>query len=414
MVREQQIKYMSGAKSNESVETMLVDLKKDMALNFSIEKGYTEGYPNMEKQFKMDYCIVFHSFDDTKWLIKSASSVRSDRIYGHEFFAQNIRIIDEHTKKIEKIFVVVPDSITSKETNEAKRYSDKINSETYKSFLSDIITMSRLRDLIIEKCMAEVSQGVRSNIIGKDAELRAVQLLEDKKNWLLWNDFESHKHEAKSDTFPWFRAIMTGIGAQPGVDGNISSDPIDSIEANDDIPKLDGGGFPKTDVSFTVSFHNRDKQTYNITIKKTSRGRVTVHEGDVDDLITALRLNSDYKLSSALHAFQKYGSEKHLRESNEAYHVDTLYSELPKHNRELVEFALFGLHSWRINHPSQLANCVLFKIDPNMDCFWLRDEYVSYYLNAFQTKGQFNTPFQWTYPSKKRGSSFQLKGFTNI
>jgi hypothetical protein len=375
-----------------------------------MRKNYAEGYPNMEKQFKMDYCVVFHDFDDKQWLLKTTSSIR-ERIYGTEFSAQNIRIIDTQANIIEKIFVVVPDSISKNEHANVKRYSKKISSKTYKSYLSDVVTISTLRDLIMEKCMAVTPQGVRSNIIGKDAEERVAQLLNDEGNWKLWNDFESYKHEVKSDTFHLFMLILKGIGAKPSTRYAESGNPITSIEANGEIPKLQGGGYPKTDVSFTTTFRHGSKLTHNITIKKTSENRVTVHEGHVSDMINALRLNPDERLAIALLAFQKFGSEKQLRESPQGHLADVLYDKLPKHNRVLVEFALFGVNSPRMTHLTQIADCILIKSSLRENSFWLRDDYVKYYLDTFKSKGQFGTPFQWTYPSKKRGMSVQLKGF---
>lgn len=411
-VNEQQRKYISGAKANKSVDTMLDELISRMGFNISVNRNYADGYPDMEKQFKMDYCVIFHDFNDKHWLLKTTSSIR-ERIYGTEFFAQNIRIIDSDENKIEKIYVVVPDSISEVERTNARRYSDKINGDTYKSFLSDVVTISKLRELIMEKCMADISQGVRSNIIGKDAEDRVAQLLNDEGNWQLWNNFELHKHEIKSDTFHWFKAIMSGIGADPSFGYTESVDKIAKIVGTCDIPGLEGGGYPKTDVSFTVTFSYGEKRTHNITIKKTSEKRVTVHEGTASDLVKALQLNENELLALALSAFQDYGSEKQLRESPQADLADVLYNELPKYNRPLVEYALFGVGNPRTTLSIQVADCILFKNDPDKDCFWLRDAYVDYYLKTFVKKGQFGTPFQWTYPSKKRGVSFQLKGFTN-
>ena len=407
----QRRKNESGAKANETLESMLEDLKINTNLNISIEKNYVKGYLGMDRQFKMDYCIVFHDFDDKQWLLKSTNSIR-DRIYGTEFFAQNIRIIDSHTKQVESIFVVVPDSMPEKEYANAKRYSTKIHSNKYKSFLTDIVTIGELRDLIINKCMTNTPQGIRANIIGKDAESRVAQLLVDENNWHLWNDYESCRHNLKSDTYLLFKKIMTTIGATPCLNDKPSPNSIVKIEATTNIPKLKGGGYPKTDVSFSITFENSNIQTHNITIKKTARKRVSIHEGDVADLIKALSLDPDNQLAHALSAFQKYGSKSKLEESTESYLIAVLDKELPQYNVELVKFALFGVNSPRITDKLQIADCILLLSNSTDSSFWLRDEYMNYYLESFESKGQFGTPFQWTYPSKKRGTRFQLKGFT--
>lgn len=410
---EMQRRYKkSGLEVSNAVEAMVANLKESTNLNITLNKNYANGYPGMEKQFKMDFCIVFHDFNDTQWLLKTTSSIR-DRIYGTEFFAQNIQIIDSEDKKVERIYVVVPDSISEAEQANAMRYSQKVNSKKYKSFLSDVITISKLRELILEKCMVDISQGVLSNIIGKDAEKMVMQLLNEKSNWHLWNNFESCKHEEKSDSFPWFKIILSGIGFEPSIGYKESKDKVVMIDATDKIPSLDGGGSPKTDVSFTVTFDNEHTVTHNITVKKTSKDRVTVHEGQVTDLIMALQIDPDDELAKALTAFQDCGSVKKFNEQGQEHLVDVLCNKLPSYNRKLVEFAIFGVNNPRITHPIQVADSILFKNMPNADNFWLRENYVNYYIRTYSSKGQFGTPFQWTYPSGKRGKSIQLKVFTN-
>jgi len=367
----------------------------------------------MEKQFKMDYSIIFHDFNDELWLLKTTSSIRSDRLHRAEFLAQNIWILETKADNINRIYVVVPDSISEKEFKAAKKYSEKIHSTKYKSFLSDVITISKLRELILEKCMVGTPQGVISNIIGKDAEKRVMHLLNKKNNWQLWNDFESCKHEVKSDTFPWFKTILMGIGLEPSVGYIESNNQIIYIEATDDIPKLDGGGSPKTDVSFTVTLSDGNSLTKNITIKKTDKKQVSVHQGQVVDLISALQIDSESQLAKALEAFQCYGSKTKMRENGKAYLVEILSSELQEYNRMLVEFALFGVRNPRITSPLQTADSILFMNNSDGDCFWLRDDYVNYYIDKFSSRGHFGTPFTWTYPNKKCGVYFQLKGFTN-
>ena len=396
----------SGTEVSRVVEAMIEELIDNFKLNITVNKNYTIGYPGMEEQFKMDFCAIFHDFGDQQWLLKTTNSIR-ERIYGTEFFAQNIRIIDSKNSCIERIYVVVPDSISEAEHKNVKRYSKKINSETYKSFLTDVITISNLRELIFRKCMADTSQGVLSNIVGKDAEKRVVQLLNDKSNWKLWNNFEAHKHEVKSDTFPWFKTILSGIGFTE------NKDQINIIKAVDTIPMLDGGGLAKTDVSFSVSFSSNNIVTHNISIKKTSKERVSVHEGHVADLIRALQIDPCGDLAEALMVFQKYGSKKEIEKAGLSNLVDVLSNKLPEYNRALAEFAIFGVNSPRINNKTQVADCIFFMNSSDSKCFWLRNEYIDYYLRNFSSKGQFGTPFQWTYPSGKRGISIQLKGFTS-
>ena len=129
--RDNSEKFKSGVASKLELDNLLkLTIEEIPEINIDIKKDYSIGYPGYEKQFKMDYQLIFHDFEDENWLIKSTSSIRSDRIYKNEFFAQNIRKID---KKVSKIFIVVPDSsiIKKEELNQKLNYSSKISSNTF-------------------------------------------------------------------------------------------------------------------------------------------------------------------------------------------------------------------------------------------------------------------------------------------
>lgn len=395
---DNQQKSLSGSASNLTLAALLQNIQEIPKLNVSVTKDYSVGYENCEKQFKMDYAITFNDSDKKTWLVKSTSSIRTDRIYGNEFFAQNIKSVD---KNVTKIFVVVPDSISQKELKNKKNYSNKIHSKTYVSFLDDILTFSELRDLVLSHASESLSQGISANILGNDAEDSIVNLLTDKNNILLWNDYEKYSKTIKSSTYHWFSEILkiTGVSEQ---------DSVLDIEATNKIPKLNNGGYPKTDVSFTVSTEQYEI-TKNISVKNTSADTVTVHEGTVDDIILALKLDSSSSLTDALKEFQIYGSVKGLKENNEAAY-NIFLNEAHKYNKELVNFFMFGVNSPLVNNPIQVADIMLytqnFEVIP-------RNLYVDEYIKKYSAKGQLGTPFKWTYPSKKRGQKIQIKGFTN-
>ena len=105
-VNENQIKYKSGQGVKKLIQNVLEPISDDPNFNIKFSSNYTIGYPNKEKQFKMDFKVVFPEFDNETWLIKGTSSVRNDRIYGNEYMAQNIRLIDDN---VTNIFLVVPE-----------------------------------------------------------------------------------------------------------------------------------------------------------------------------------------------------------------------------------------------------------------------------------------------------------------
>ena len=138
--------------------------------------------------------------------------------------------------------------------------------------------------------------------MGNNAEDSIVHLLTDKNNILLWNDYAKNSQTIKSSTYHWFSQILK-------VSGVSEQDTVLDIVATNSIPKLSNRGYPKTDVSFTITTE-QEEITKNISVKNTSADTVTVHEGAVDDIILALNLDSSSSLANSLKEFQAYGSAK--------------------------------------------------------------------------------------------------------
>lgn len=391
-------KFQAGAASNLTLEEMLFDLASNEGLGITVEKGYRIGAPNYEQQFKMDFKVNFNNEDGDIWLLKSTSSIRSDRIYGVEFFAHNIKLYD---RSVSKIFVVIPHTSSKKEFDNKESYKKKIFSDTYISYIDNIYTISELRNEIIHHATTHLTKGVSANILGTDAEKYVTTVLQDAKNLTLWNDYDSNFKTVKSSSFDEFCTLLSAIGLTR------NEDKLISVSATRDIPKLSNGGYPKTDVAFSIQTVKQHFEK-TISIKKTEQKTITVHEGDVADVITALGIRRDSELGMALMAFQEVGSEKALKELNYHYY-DVLVKQLPSYNEKLTELFLFGVNSPLVNNTVQIADLIL--LINNFDVFE-RKSYVPLYVQSHQNLGQFGTPFRWTYPSKKRGQKIQIKGFT--
>ncbi|MDY5409436.1 MspI family type II restriction endonuclease [Veillonella caviae] len=391
-------KFQAGAASNLTLEEMLFDLASNEGLGITVEKGYRIGAPNYEQQFKMDFKVNFNNEDGDIWLLKSTSSIRSDRIYGVEFFAHNIKLYD---RSVSKIFVVIPHTSSKKEFDNKESYKKKIFSDTYISYIDNIYTISELRNEIIHHATTHLTKGVSANILGTDAEKYVTTVLQDAKNLTLWNDYDSNFKTVKSSSFDEFCTLLSAIGLTR------NEDKLISVSATRDIPKLSNGGYPKTDVAFSIQTVKQHFEK-TISIKKTEQKTITVHEGDVADVITALGIRRDSELGMALMAFQEVGSEKALKELNYHYY-DVLVKQLPSYNEKLTELFLFGVNSPLVNNTVQIADLIL--LINNFDVFE-RKLYVPLYVQSHQSSGQFGTPFRWTYPSKKRGQKIQIKGFT--
>lgn len=397
---DNQQKSLSGSASNHTLAELLQQIKEVPKINVTVTKGYSVGYTDCDKQFKMDYSITFHDLNDEKWLIKPTSSIRSDRIYGNEFFAQNIKLVDNTVKKI---YIVVPDSISEKEMKNKNDYSSKIHSGSYVSFLDDILTFSELRDLILSHASKNLSQGISSNILGNNAEDMIVNLLTNENNILIWNDYAKNNKTIKSATYQQFLEILLASGLTKRNNPNILE-----ITATKNIPKLSNKGLPKTDVAFTV-ITDTEEITKTISVKNTNSQTVTIHEGDVSDVIIALRLRKESELSKALQQFQLYGSLQKLSEESTSDY-DTLSRQLSSYNEALTNLFIFGLNSPLLTDPIQVADMILYT--KNFEVI-SRENFVYSYIKKYAKKGQLGTPFKWTYPSKKRGQKIQIKGFTN-
>lgn len=139
--KDNQIKSRSGIEVKKLIGNSLKPIRDNVDFDVLIYENYKVGYPNKDQQFKMDFQVIFPEFNYETWLIKGTSSARSDRIYGNEFMAQNIRNIDD---KVTQVYLVVPDSISKSEQKRVMSYANKINSPTYTSFISDVITVNSL------------------------------------------------------------------------------------------------------------------------------------------------------------------------------------------------------------------------------------------------------------------------------
>lgn len=394
---DNQNKSVSGINTKTLIAEMLEEVQNIPQVNITVSENAKIGYPNQVPMFYMDQEVTFNDIESEKWLIKTTNSVRSDRVMGNEWFAQNIRIIDSTVKRI---YLTVPDSIDEKELKSAKNYSKRTQDPEVTSFLTDVNTVYELKWLIIEYALQNTSVHVRSNILGALAELDTIKALNNEKNLLLWNDFSYNKTFNKTQSFRRFRMIMEKIGLR------MKKDQLTCVEASKCALKLENGGNPKTDVSFIVSTDN-DRYKHNITIKNTNKKEVTIHEGKMIDIINALEI--DIELAEALILFEKFGSVRELKK-NKPKALELIENKLPTYNKELIKFFFFGEKGPHVIDAEQISDMILYNQKFEVK---LSDDFVGYYLDTYKHKGQMNTPFKWTYPSGNKGKKIQIKGFTN-
>lgn len=83
-------------------------------------------------------------------------------------------------------------------------------------------------------------------------------------------------------------------------------------------------------------------------------------------------------------------------------------NELPNLNKKLAQWTYAGIGGYG-NQKIHWANYIIvFKNDTKTLEMEKIDVYITKILQ--NVEGQMGTSFQWTYPSKKKGKSIQLKG----
>src|SRR5699024_10077333 len=374
-------KALSGVKVKKLLKKTLESLTSNPYINIGyqidFDTGY-EGYSN--KQFKMDALIRFNDSNDEVWLIKTTSSIRSDRVKGNQFDAQNIRKIKPTVKKI---YLVTSDFADSNEIDNRKKYSESIRSKKLYSEIDDVISINTLSLLIRDKALENLSQGVRSNVLGKETEERIMRALNNEDNIALWNGAIDKYSLPKSADYELFKEILSTHGVD-----NLS-ESITSLYATTDIPLLDGGGQPKTDVHCEVET-NLNTYIINISVKQTSAKKVTIHEGFVEELLDVLHLNTASDLGTALLKLQECGGKRKLQEKYPDSHR-VLEDKLHEYNTELIEFFLFGIGGKQKD--IQIANMLVY--NKTFKATTVNETII----HMSRHHGQFGTPFSFTYPS---------------
>lgn len=401
---DNKFKSVSGAATVEILKSLLDYISDIDGVNLIINEKYEVGYPNYNKQFKMDFEIIFEDFENEKWLVEATSSVRSDRVYGVEFFADHIRKIDTDVKEI---FLVTPDTVNKTDIRSLELYSNNIHSNKYKSFLSDVLTIFDFGNRVLYHATQKISTSKRSNILGKFAEEFIVFILNNENNLLLWNDYDNRRKIVKSFTFDKYKKVLESFGLEFG------KDKVYTIFATKKIQKLKNKGYPKTDILVNIFLSNTQHIKRKISVKNTDKESVSVHQGSIDDLIYALKcfgytISGDF--DRALHSLQQYGGIEKLKQY--AYgDYKLLLDELKNYNVELVEFFIFGENSPQVIQSEQIADSILYYKNFQIQN---KEDYIISYLNEFKNSGQYGTPFKWTYQkSSDLGKSVQIKGFTN-
>ena len=61
---DNKLKNISGKQAKILIAEMLDNIKDELNINIKITDGFSIGYPNQEKQFKMDFLVEFLGSDN--------------------------------------------------------------------------------------------------------------------------------------------------------------------------------------------------------------------------------------------------------------------------------------------------------------------------------------------------------------
>lgn len=383
-------KQQHGQSAQDSLETILkrcVDIGylKCIHGNYRIGK---DGYSNAT-QFYTPFLIEFQ--DDTKWALFTTTSMRTDRIKGQQWDALNLKKIDA---SITAVYLVYPDGISTTGEAEFNRQNSKyVNHEEY-SAIDAIVSQDKICNMIEEYATKDLSTGQIKDIQGNNFESRIAAILSYAPNLNKW---KTNATTIEGMHYDIFENIVNCF--------ELDSTHTLSISATSDkkaIGKLPSGGNPKTDVLVTVKKDDGTAENFTISCKRSSDKTVSVHQYTADTFADVLD-RQNQRLRHLLNLFQEKGSLSSFGEDN----CEALTEELHPYKDKLSLWVLGG-QGGDGNPNTQCADYILtYDNNDNSATIHRIQDYCKQLSSV--SNGNFETPFSWTYPSKRRGESIQLK-----
>lgn len=346
-----------------------------------------DGFSNKD-QFRAHYVITF--YDDSKWCIYSTTSCRSDRIEGIQWVAYNFKDI----QNIEKAYLIYSNTSNKRDLDNFKKLNGDIETRFSYSSLNGILSQSRLFDLIEEKALKSYNNGAQKTYKGNIYEVLISTILSYTDNLKLLQGGSNQEYVGMY--YDVFKSVIFDLDIK-------DMQKIEKIEATNDknkIGRLPSGGNPKTDVLVNIMYKNKNTETRTISCKRSVEDSVSVHEYKADDFADVLDKNNE-KLRRYLNEFQKVGAATQMKEEDKK----GLELELKPLLKKLCRWVIGGYGGK--GQGIQNADYILMYDEVNIiPTVHTLDDYCKILLRS---KKAFGTPFSWTYPSKKRGESIQLK-----
>ncbi|WP_034450148.1 MspI family type II restriction endonuclease [Butyrivibrio sp. AE2032] len=373
---------MNGISSMEQMLDSLLSM--DYIIFFN--KGYRVGDPNYEeKQFYFQYLIEFTN--NEQWILHHTTSIR-DRILEQQWQSEHIKRLNH---RVSKAYVVVPDEMSEREKRNAENYNSKIETKKIYSALDGVYNFSKMYQTIEHKAASLMENGQAKAKMGLHFETKLVDCLNNVQNMERWNHTSNTK---VGYLYSLYCNVMNKFGVRP--------QELLSVSATSDIPKLPSGGNPKTDVLATIETTN-GSYDFTISCKRSTADIVTIHEYTAYSFSKILNPD-DAELLDLLIEFQTVGGVNSMTKESS----DRLSEKMKVYSDSLCEWALAGVGGEGDPKIQWATHIITVNEEKNEYSISTIDEYLSR-IKKSGIKGQFETPFQWTYPSGGKGKRIQLK-----
>ncbi|MEM6320096.1 MAG: MspI family type II restriction endonuclease [Bacteroidota bacterium] len=400
-----QRKALAGAAFTTFIEREL-DALAESGIIKSVKKKQNfkhTGYA-YEKQYRADF--VIETQDDKFIIVRNTTSYRQDRIKTSFYDLQGIGQHAEFAKDIIASVFVVPDAelpkieSLKKSIEEKKQYSPASHVLILSEFITFLEEYAYEMETQLEKAKQVLTAEVKGSLLGKRGnqfEKELANKLSSKNNLKACK----LKHLASSSLF--YKIISRILQ-----DRQMDFEEIVRIKATNTVPLLKSGGNPKTDLIVTFETFSEQDFVETISLKHTTKNRVSCHDYTADVFINVLRCAGS-KLAEYFTIFQNFPTYSAFNEHlPEGYSEDEFSALLSNYQTALMEWALRGKHDYQnLTRPKVQVSNYLLITNGRKSVFYRMEEYISLLLE--RTKLKFGVPFSWTYPSKQRGKRIQLK-----
>ena len=395
-----QEKSIHGQENQEELSKRLSCLLKNEDIS-DFQQNFRIGHPKVSNtaQFYAPFMIQF--MNRTRWVIFSTTSMRTDRIKGQQWDAYNLKALDTSVTK-----AILAYSPSCKDAESFKERDNKYTTNDEISAIDRVLDFNELENEIKKeaKCTFEEEVGISTSHgkkagklwdkKGKSFEKYVADILSSRQFFDFW---KKGRKCSSNKEYLHFMELVNTFNLTP-----VDIREIKATSEKKEIGYLPSGGSPKTDVKVEVICSNGQNSCITISCKRSKLNTVSIHQYSADTFADVLD-RDNVKLRKLLNDFQYFGNVKDLPPNVE----NDLKNELIPYLDKLSMWVVGGFCDDLDDSDQRLANYIVSYKTTNQK-FSVHS--VKDYCNLISKKTvMFGTPFNWTYASKQRGKSIQLK-----